>query len=115
MSARFLLVACGLLASLPLPAADLYRWVDERGKPHLSGQVPDKYRQSAVRVQPLPYGAPAPKEGDDCATLRRLYRESLACFAPYVLANGATRAEAFQTCTVRPDPAPVCGIEPDRP
>lgn len=96
---------------MPLHAADLYRWVDDQGKAHLSKTVPDKYRAGAVPVKPLPYGAPAPREGDDCATLRRLYRESLACFAPYVLANGATKAEAFQKCTVRADPAPLCGIE----
>jgi hypothetical protein len=108
------MVACGVLVSVASWAGDLYRWVDDQGKAQLSQTVPEKYRQSAVRVDPLPYGHPPAKEGDDCAQLRRLYEESLACFAPYVLANGATKAEAFQKCTVRADPAPLCGIAPQR-
>jgi len=114
MKLRFLLLACCLLWSLPAHAGDIYRWADEQGKVHLSDTVPEKYRKGAVRVDLRPASAPAAsrpaKKGDDCATLRRLYQESLDCFAPYVMANGATKAEAFQKCTVRADPAPLCGV-----
>ena len=41
----------------------------------------------------------------DCAELLRRYRESQECFAPYRMANGGLRPEAFQLCG--PDlPAP---------
>jgi hypothetical protein len=34
----------------------------------------------------------------DCATLHRVYRESQECFAPYLVANGSRKAEAFEKC-----------------
>jgi hypothetical protein len=43
-----------LLPLSPLHAADIYRWVDENGQTHLSDTVPDKYRNSATRVDPGP-------------------------------------------------------------
>lgn len=39
----------GLLA-FPACAADIYRWVDENGKVHVSDVVPEKYRSSARRI-----------------------------------------------------------------
>ena len=50
----------------------------------------------------------------DCETQHRIYRESLACFAPFTLANGAIRAEAFQVCKVVRDPGFHCGPLRDR-
>lgn len=44
----------------------------------------------------------------DCATWRRLYDESSACFAPYRTVGG-TKAEAFRQCRVIPSPDPKCG------
>ena len=44
-----LLLALALL-SLPAGAADIYRWVDENGKVHMSDVVPEKYRKSAKRM-----------------------------------------------------------------
>lgn len=56
----------------------------------------------------------AADESTDCATLHRLYRESLECFAPYVTANGTTKVEAFEKCIAVLDPAPKCGqAKPD--
>jgi hypothetical protein len=52
---------------------------------------------------------PAVDENTDCATLYRLYRESLDCFAPYITANGTTKAEAFAKCTPVADPSRKCG------
>ena len=43
-----------LLLPLSLQAADIYRWVDESGQTHLSDAVPDRYRNSATRVDPGP-------------------------------------------------------------
>jgi hypothetical protein len=45
---KALLLAFALL-SLPAGAADIYRWVDENGKVHISDTVPEKYRKSAKR------------------------------------------------------------------
>jgi hypothetical protein len=54
------------------------------------------------------------RPGTDCASLQRAYAESQACFAPYVTAKGAVKAEAYQTCTSIPDPSPKCGTPPDQ-
>lgn len=44
-------VVLAALASLgPLQAADIYRWVDEQGRTHLSDVVPERYRDSAIRT-----------------------------------------------------------------
>ena len=43
-----------LLLPLSLQAAEVYRWVDESGQTHLSDTVPDRYRNSATRVDPGP-------------------------------------------------------------
>lgn len=40
-----------------------------------------------------------------CEEQWRRYRESLACFAPYRLVNGAIRAEAFKKCAEVQQPA----------
>lgn len=41
------------LATLgPLQAADIYRWVDEQGRTHLSDVVSDRWRDSAIRIDP---------------------------------------------------------------
>lgn len=49
----------------------------------------------------------------DCATWRRLYQESLACFGPYRTANGGIKPEAFDACTVIPSPDLQCGPRRD--
>lgn len=44
-------VVLAALASLgPLQAVDIYRWVDEQGRTHLSDVVPERYRDSATRT-----------------------------------------------------------------
>lgn len=67
-----------------------------------------------VYLPPSDPGAdePMPEEQaqeTECERLTRLYRESEACFAPYKLWNGATRAEAFEHCTPMVDPSVKCG------
>jgi hypothetical protein len=51
----------------------------------------------------------APSEDTDCETWRRLYRESLDCFAPYRTTRGTTKAEAFDHCTPVVEPPIRCG------
>lgn len=46
---KAILLAFALL-SPPAGAADIYRWVDDNGKVHISDTVPEKYRKSAKRM-----------------------------------------------------------------
>ena len=141
-----------LLAISSAHAAEIYRWVDENGRTHVSDVVPEKYRKSAKKIESRAYepsakdqkeaqeraelekaraaqavqpraagsapsgGASAVRPANapgatDCATLRRRYRESLACFGPYRTATGGTKAEAFEKCTPVDDPVLQCGPE----
>lgn len=49
------------------------------------------------------------RQETECERMTRQYRESEACFAPFKLWNGATRAEAFQYCTPVVEPSIKCG------
>ena len=53
-----------------------------------------------------------PPASSDCASLQHAYVESQECFAPYVMANGAIRSEAFKHCKTVIDPSLKCGIQP---
>lgn len=57
-------------------------------------------------------GASARPAATDCASLQRAYAQSQECFAPFVTAKGAVKAEAYKTCTSLPDPSPKCGSPP---
>jgi hypothetical protein len=49
-------VVLALLVPLcSLQAADIYRWVDDQGRTHLSDVVPDRYRDSATRTDSRRY------------------------------------------------------------
>jgi len=51
-----MLAILGSLALLgPVQASDIYRWVDDQGRTHLSDVVPDRYRDSATRVDSRQY------------------------------------------------------------
>src|SRR5688572_22583520 len=51
-----------LLPVAPAGAADIYRWVDENGKVHMSDVVPEKYRKSAKRIGSPSEVSPAQRE-----------------------------------------------------
>ncbi len=44
-----------------------------------------------------------------CTALRRTYAQSQACFAPFRLANGGLRPEAFRRCKQIENPSVKCG------
>lgn len=44
------LLACSALPLASVHAADVYRWVDETGRVQLSDKVPEKYKNSATRI-----------------------------------------------------------------
>lgn len=58
--------------------------------------------------------SPSPPDADtaDCDNLTRKYLDSLDCFAPYVNANGTTRAEGYAHCRAVPAPPARCGRVP---
>jgi hypothetical protein len=68
-------------------------------------------RSSAASSGPSAAKRPAQGVTDatDCETWRRLYRESMACFAPFRTRNGATKAEGFEKCNPIPSPELKCG------
>ena len=49
------IAALGAVFSLPLHAADVFRWVDENGRTQISDMVPEKYRKSAVKIDSYRY------------------------------------------------------------
>jgi hypothetical protein len=50
MMLKCAIVLAGVLWLPIAQAADIYRWVDESGRTHLSDVVPEKYKHSAKRV-----------------------------------------------------------------
>jgi hypothetical protein len=103
MKRLFVALALGALALPRLYGADIYRWVDDKGRVHLSEEVPEAFRRFAT---PLP-------SGTDCASLRERFRESAECFAPFVNANGSVKPEAFEVCGPPvPQPTLECSSTP---
>lgn len=145
-------------------AADIYRWVDERGVTNVSDVVPEKYKKVAQKVDTSPSevddatrrdaaaraasaasaaavgagpaaaanarqggsiatplsasrsassaaSAAASADGDDCATLQRMYKESQDCFGPQVRTiTGAINGARSPQCQAVVDPSPKCGL-----
>jgi hypothetical protein len=46
-----------ILSCSPAAAVDIYRWVDENGKVHLSDVVPEKYKKTAKRIDSTQFEA----------------------------------------------------------
>ena len=59
-------------------------------------------------------GSTTGEQAADCAALRREYARSQACFAPYRLANGGMKPEAYRRCKPVENPAVTCGTAPAR-
>lgn len=68
---------------------------------------------SSIRAGSLS-GSTAGEQAADCVALRREYARSQACFAPYRLANGGMKPEAYQRCKPVENPAVTCGTAPAR-
>lgn len=50
-------------------------------------------------------------DASDCASWRRLYRESQACFAPYHNIDGSLKPGAYDNCSQVDNPEIKCGVE----
>lgn len=82
-----------------------------RAQEDARGRAAEKEAQAASQAAAAAKGAPRATAGGsiDCEEQHRRYRESITCFAPYVTAQGAVRAEAYGKCETVSDPGPVCG------
>lgn len=129
-----LLPALLLLATLPAQA-EIYKWVDEKGRTHFGEVVPDKYKKSATPMaaqplntiqgsalrgpsRPAPAAEEAPPrqsaeverpltEAERCRAEQARYSRSQSCFARYRNANGSLKSEAAENCENVPQP-PRC-------
>ena len=112
--APLVLLAASVLWLPPLYGADIYRWVDQDGRVHLSDTVPEQFKKSATRIDAKAAAAPASAVSAemgtaDCATLRRRFAESNECFSPFFNRNGSVKAEGYAKCgTPVPYPAREC-------
>ena len=149
-----LLVLCGMLP-LVAQAAEIYRWVDDQGRPHFSDVVPERYKGVATKIdqktidpsendrieatvraarqrarqaeleaarrarhresameapaaEAVSDRAPEETAGTECERQLAAYHASQACFAPYRMANGSLRAEAWEKCKDVPNPSGHC-------
>lgn len=122
-----------LILVLALPAhAEIFKWVDERGRTHFGEAPPEKYRKSAAPVAtqpvntidgrilgkpsgraaatsgpgetPAPVAPPALSDQERCASEHARFSASQSCFARYRNANGSLRAEASNNCENIPQP-----------
>ncbi len=107
-----ILAACALTAIVLAPPAHA---ADEAAP-----QPADDEAAAARPAAPVPPAlavrpGSSPAREADCAQLLRRYRESQECFAPYRMANGAVRPEAFVLCGPGlPDPSGQCvQVNPD--
>jgi len=97
------------------PSAAQQREAQERAARDkaLAEPAPKEPAAPPVAAAPPPAAAKRPAVGPtadtDCQTWRRLYQESLECFAPYRTVRGATRAEAYDHCTPVSGPPTRCG------
>jgi len=137
---RRLIAACCLVAAPAiLAAADVYRWVDDQGKAHVSDRPPanppanmtrealpdpdtnthqglDVQRRPPPQLAPMPAGRapasaqpPAPASAD-CKARWAAYQASQACYESYRTSDAGLKPEAFEACGPdMPDPAAQCG------
>ncbi len=87
-------LAAAAICLLPTAqAADIYRWVDDAGRTHLSDSVPEKYRARAIRVDSAAY---------ELTPAQRAIAEARARQA-----RGAMPVPAASAPTPAPTPAPT--------
>ena len=85
---------------------------DRKAAEDRAAAVRAREKASATAMAPppsQPAAKPKPFGESECEAAHRQYKESLACFAPFVADNGIMKAEAFEKCTSVPDPSFRCG------
>jgi hypothetical protein len=92
---RGFLVGSVLLFGLSAQAVVIYRWVDENGRTHVSDVVPEKYRQSATRID---------SARSEVSPEQRQQAERSAAKNKALAEEAALRRQSMQT--VQPSTAP---------
>lgn len=103
---RHMLTALLLLLALPAQA-EIYKWVDDQGRPHFGEAPPEKYRKSATVVSTPPVNT---IEGKVLG--KRSDRESAAPAAP--AASPAAGTATAAPATPAPSEAELCALEHER-
>ena len=96
---RASLAALILGAVVGVQAGDIYRWVDEQGRTHLSDSVPEKYRGTATRIDTRPYELTLEQQREAAERAARERAQAVASAEP--LAPGAP-----------PQPTPTLPLTP---
>ena len=101
------------------PSPQQRRQAQEQAAKDKAAATASQARRDAASVPSVAAGPPSatpakrPAQGvsdtTDCETWRRLYQESVDCFAPFRTTRGATKPEAFEACTPIPSPELKCG------
>lgn len=123
-----------LLAAAPAQA-EIFKWVDEKGRTHFGETLPEKYRKSATTLTPQPLNTingntlrgpggsdddrsaapaesppadvpPVQSEKELCEARHLKFQQSQECFARYRNANGSLKVEASQNCENVEQPSP---------
>ena len=108
------LLGFAALLCLPLAGhcADMYRWVDERGRTHIADTVPEKYRDAAKKLDSRSF-EPTPQQRSEAAARAAKDRSKLSQPAP-----GREQAPASAVSPAKPAPTgsatPTGGTECDR-
>lgn len=130
-----LLPALLLLLAVTPVQAEIFKWVDEKGRTHFGETLPEKYRKSGSTLTPQPvntvkgnelrgqggsddYRSTAPAEAlppevppeqsekELCEARHLKFQQSQECFARYRNANGSLKPEASQNCENVEQPSP---------
>lgn len=101
------LVSCvlsGVLCASVARAADIYQWVDESGRTHLSDVVPEKYKATAKRVDSRQF-EPTPQQRAAAQALAARERDLAAKVTAADAAGSAAQGGA--AAATRPASAPT--------
>ena len=96
--------ASGLLCASLARAAEIYQWVDESGRTHLSDVVPEKYRATAKRVDSRQF-EPTPQQRAAAQALAAREREQAAKAAVADAAGSAAQGDAAAAAKAASAPA----------
>jgi len=104
MMMKHAIVLCGALWLSIAQAADIYQWVDESGRTHLSDVVPEKYKATAKRVDSRQF-EPTPQQPAAAQALAARERELAAKAAAADAAGSAAQRGA--AAATKPASAPA--------
>lgn len=105
---RVALAALLVLGVAVAHSATIYRWVDEKGRTHLSDVVPEKYRKSAKRTDSGQYEVPAERRKE--AEARAAKDKARAAEAARARASQAAAAPASAASAPAPAKRPAEGV-----